>query len=93
VFKKSGVKKAHAHRYRHTLATRLLAEGASFERVADILGNSPAVVRKHYGKWAKGLQDNIDRLMLNHFQTGPATFQVTKKSHEKTEPRKLIENT
>lgn len=25
VFKKSGVKKAHAHRYRHTLATRMLA--------------------------------------------------------------------
>jgi integrase len=45
VFKKPGVKKARAHRYRHTLATRLLAEGASFERVTDILGNNPAVVR------------------------------------------------
>jgi integrase len=80
------VKKAHAHRYRHTLATRLLAEGASFERVADILGNTPAVVQKHYGKWSKGRQDNIDSLMIGHFQTGPATFQVTKKSHEKTQP-------
>ncbi len=36
VFKKSGVKKAHAHRYRHTL-TRLLAEGATFELVAGYL--------------------------------------------------------
>ena len=84
MFQKSGVKKAHAHRFRHTLATRLLAEGATFEQVADILGNSPAVVRKHYGKWAKGRQDNIDRLMA-HFQTTPATFPATKKSHEKTE--------
>jgi site-specific recombinase XerD len=82
VFKKSGVKNAHAHRYRHTLATRLLEQGATFEQVADILGNSPAVVRKHYGKWAKGRQDNIDRLMFAHFRTASATFPVTKKSHE-----------
>jgi integrase len=82
VFKKSGVKDAHAHRFRHTLATRLLEQGATFEQVADILGNSPAVVRKHYGKWAKGRQDNIDRLMMAHFQTAPATSSVTKKSHE-----------
>lgn len=83
VFKKSGVKDAHAHRYRHTLATRLLEQGATFEEVADVLGNSPAVVRKHYGKWSKGRQDNIDRLMFAHFQTGPATVPVTQKSHEK----------
>ncbi|HEY1757082.1 MAG TPA: tyrosine-type recombinase/integrase [Bryobacteraceae bacterium] len=83
VFKKSGVKDAHAHRYRHTLATRLLEKEATFEQVADILGNSPAVVRKHYGKWAKGRQDNIDRLMLAHFQTIPATTPVTLESHAK----------
>jgi site-specific recombinase XerD len=83
VFKKSGVKHAHAHRYRHTLATRLLEQGATFEQVADILGNSPAVVRKHYGKWSKGRQDNIDRLMMAHFQSASVTGQVTKMSHEK----------
>jgi integrase len=42
VFKESGVKKARAHRFRHTLATRLLGHGVTFERVAEILGNSPA---------------------------------------------------
>ncbi len=41
VFRKSGVQEAGAHRFRHTLATELLGEGASFEEVADILGNSP----------------------------------------------------
>lgn len=86
VFKKSGVKNAHAHRYRHTLATRLLEQGATFEQVADILGNSPGVVRKHYGKWSKGRQANIDRLMFAHFKTAPATFPVTPQSHEKTGP-------
>ena len=83
VFKKSGVKGAHAHRYRHTLATRLLEQGATFEQVADILGNSPAVVRKHYGKWSKGRQANIDRLMFAHFESAAVTNRVTKKSHEK----------
>jgi len=83
VFKKSGVADAHAHRYRHTLATRLLEQGATFEEIADILGNSPAVVRKHYAKWSKGRQKNIDRLMLEH-QSASITSQVTKKSHEKS---------
>jgi integrase len=83
VFKKSGVKNAHAHRYRHTLATRLLEQGATFEQVADILGNSPGVVRKHYGKWSKGRQANIDRLMMAHFHTTGVTNPVTRQSHEK----------
>ena len=84
VFKKSGVKDAHAHRFRHTLATRLLAQSATFEQVADILGNSPEVVRKHYGKWSKGRQDNIDRLMFAHFESASFTVPVTNLSHEKT---------
>jgi site-specific recombinase XerD len=47
VFEASLVPRAHAHRFRHTLATELLGSGASFEEVADILGNSPEIVRKH----------------------------------------------
>ena len=54
---------AHAHRFRHTLATELLGRGASFEEVADILGNSPEIVRKHYGKWSIARQNRIDELM------------------------------
>lgn len=30
------------------------------------------MVRKHYGKWSKGRQDHINRLMLAHFETMPA---------------------
>ena len=59
--------------------------GRPFELVADILGNSPSVVRKHYGKWAKGRQTNIDRLMFAHFKTMSATIPVTQKSHENME--------
>ena len=63
VFTKSGVRSAHAHRFRHTLATELLGRGASCEDVADILGNSPAIVRKHYGKWSAARQSRINSLM------------------------------
>ena len=63
VFKSSLVPHAHAHRFRHTLATELLGSGASFEEVADILGNSPEVVRKHYAKWSPARQSRIDDLM------------------------------
>jgi integrase len=63
VFRKSGVPRAHAHRFRHTLATELLARGASFEDVADVLGNSPEIVRKHYAKWSPTRQARLDELM------------------------------
>jgi len=63
VFKSSMVSGAHAHRFRHTLATELLGSGASFEEVADILGNSPDIVRKHYAKWSPARQSRIDELM------------------------------
>jgi site-specific recombinase XerD len=63
VFRLSGVARAHAHRFRHTLATELLGAGASFEEVADVLGNSPNIVRKHYAKWSTARQARIDSLM------------------------------
>jgi len=50
-------------------ATRSPEEGVPFEQVADILGNSPDVLRKHYGKWSQWRQANIDRLTMAHFQT------------------------
>ena len=63
VFKKSGVPGAHAHRFRHTLATRLLGIGATEQEVADVLGISPNIVRKHYAKWSLARQNRISNLM------------------------------
>ena len=78
VFKKSGVKNAHSHRFRHTLATRLLEQGATFELVADILGNSPAIVRKHYAKWSPARQKRIDDLMQTMTAVGTNWAQTKK---------------
>ena len=64
VFKRSGVVGAHPHRFRHTLASELLGKGGSIEKVAGILGDSPAIVRRYYAKWTpeyQSLQDDLIR--------------------------------
>jgi site-specific recombinase XerD len=63
VFKKSAVPNAHAHRFRHTLATEILTSGGTEQDVADILGISPAIVRKHYAKWTPARQERITTLL------------------------------
>lgn len=63
VFRTSGVEKAHAHRFRHTLATESLGAGGSFEDVADILGDSVEVVKKHYAKWSSERQARVTDLL------------------------------
>jgi integrase len=44
-----------AYSYRHTFATRWLLAGRSIEILAELLGNTPEVIRKHYahlcGDW------------------------------------------
>ncbi len=51
VFEKSGVEGAHPHRFRHTLASDLLAKGVPIGTVADILADTEQTIRKHYEKW------------------------------------------
>jgi site-specific recombinase XerD len=67
VFLKSEVSGAHAHRFRHTLATELLEKGWTYEDVAEVLGNSAAIVRKHYAKWSRGRQERLTKMMHSVF--------------------------
>jgi integrase len=77
VFKASGVAGAHAHRFRHTLATDILVKGGTEQDVADILGISPAIVRKHYAKWSQARQARITNLMRAVY---PGTYEVREKN-------------
>jgi integrase len=67
VFTASGVEHAHAHRFRYTLATELLEQGWKYEDVAEVLGNSAAIVRKHYAKWSRGRQSRLTQMMESVF--------------------------
>ncbi|HWQ55956.1 MAG TPA: tyrosine-type recombinase/integrase [Bryobacteraceae bacterium] len=77
VFQKSEVAKAHAHRFRHTLATDILSRGGTEQDAADVLGISPAIVRKHYGKWSQARQDRIASIM-KAVQSGTSVARVEK---------------
>ena len=63
VFKRSGVRRAHCHRFRHSLASELLGKGGRIEEVADILGDSPATIRRYYAKWTPEYQSRQDALI------------------------------
>jgi site-specific recombinase XerD len=63
VYQASGVAGACSHRFRHTLATEVLEMGGTFEEAADILGDSEAIIRKHYAKWSAGRQARISDLL------------------------------
>ena len=67
VFAEAGVKNAHAHRFRHTRATELLARGATMDDVAALLGNSVRICEKHYAKWDAKRQDRLDALIEPQF--------------------------
>jgi len=83
VFKASGVPGACSHRFRHTLATEVLEMGGTFEDAADILGDTEAIVRKHYAKWSAGRQARINDLLARIWHTKKPTVQVTDEKGEK----------
>ena len=63
VFERAGVHGVRTHRFRHTLATQILTNGGTEQDVADVLGISAAIVRKHYAKWTQARQDRILAVM------------------------------
>lgn len=62
-FKLSGVERAHPHRFRHTLASELLAKGGTLQEVAGILGDSPTTIARYYAKWTPEYQARQDVLI------------------------------
>jgi len=68
VFALSGVANAHAHRFRHTLAIRILTTGGTIDDVARILGNTPAIAFKHYAPWCQRYQDRIREVIRRAYQ-------------------------
>jgi len=84
VFDKSGVAGATAHRFRHTLATEVLVNGGSIEDAANILGDSPNIIRKHYAKWSPAYrQRTLDLFQRIH---GMPVDSGTLLAHGKKEP-------
>ena len=57
----AGVDDVHPHRFRDTVAVRLLENGVPLERVAKILGHkSVRVTERSYGPWVRALQETLE---------------------------------
>lgn len=81
VFAKAKVPAAHVHRFRHTLATDILARGRTMADVAGVLGISEHIARRHYAKWSAARQERISTIMqLVH--AGGTGAQPATRQHE-----------
>jgi integrase len=70
IFERAGVPDGYPHRFRHTLATEILGKGgATIEDAANILGDDPATIRRHYAKWSSERQAHQDEVFRRTIDT------------------------
>lgn len=65
VFKKAGKfdERPIPHRLRHTFVRMLLETGVPIADVAELIGDTEEVVRKHYAKWVPERQARLTRIL------------------------------
>jgi integrase len=60
------------HRFRHTFARILLQKpGVTVRDVAELLGNTEQMIRKHYGAWVPERQERLTRILREAFDDKP----------------------
>jgi len=60
------------HRFRHTFARILLQKpGVTVRDVAELLGNTEEMIRKHYGAWVPERQERLTRILREAFDEKP----------------------
>jgi len=77
VFRKSGVKNAIAHRFRHTLATEILVNGGTIEDAANVLGDDPRTIRKHYAAFFSDEYQHRTKTLLRRVHQGTLGTELT----------------
>jgi integrase len=53
----------HPHRFRHTFVRILLQNGVSPADVAELIGDTEEMVRKHYARWVPERQERLTRIL------------------------------
>lgn len=78
VYNRSGVAGAKNHRFRHTFISEGLAAGMTEREMADIVGVSEGVLRRHYSKFMAERQDRITAAVrrLHAFAEGRKGYHV-----------------
>ena len=73
VFEKAGAfeESPSPHRFRHTHVRILLEKGGPVADVAELIGDTEAIVRKHYSKWVTSRQDRLRGILKSAFDEKP----------------------
>jgi len=59
------------HLFRHSFARILLEKGVGVEDVAQLLGDTPTVVLKHYSSWLPSRQNRLPKILQEAFDDRP----------------------
>jgi integrase len=60
IFAAASIRHGKPHRFRHSLVMNMLNNGSSIEDCALVIGDSPAIVAKHYSEYVQSRQDRVD---------------------------------
>lgn len=73
IFKLAGVfeEKPHPHRFRATFARILLEKGVPTADVAELIGDTEAILLKHYARFVKERQTRLTRILQEAFADKP----------------------
>lgn len=59
------------HRFRHTFVRILLERGVPVATIAELTGDTEAIIRKHYSAWMPKRQENLSQILREAFQDTP----------------------
>ncbi len=59
------------HRFRHTFVRILLEKGVPVADVAELIGDTEEIVRRHYAKWVPERQARLTRILKDAFDDKP----------------------
>jgi integrase len=59
------------HRFRHTFVRILLEKGVPVADVAELIGDTEEMVRRHYAKWVPERQARLTRILKEAFEDKP----------------------
>jgi integrase len=59
------------HKFRHTFVRILLEKGVSVADVAELIGDTEDMVRKHYSRWVVSRQNRLTKILQDAFEDKP----------------------
>ena len=73
VFKVAGpfTERPTPHRFRHTFVRILLEKGVPVADVAELIGDTEAILKAHYAKWMPARQARLTKILKDAFDNRP----------------------